>query len=41
MTRILDKFRLYIAHLENIAIDTSYRPKECNQIKGDLNKWEN
>ena len=41
MTRILDKFGLYITHLENVAIDTSYRAKERNRIKGYLNKWKN
>ena len=41
MTRILDKFGLYITHLENVATDTSYRAKERNQIKGYLNKWKN
>ena len=41
MTRTLDKFGLYITHLENVAIDTSYRAKERNRIKGYLNKWKN
>ena len=41
MTRILDKFGLYITHLENVATDTSYRAKERNRIKGYyLNKWK-
>ena len=37
MTQILDKFGLYITHLENVATDTSYRAEECNRIKGYLN----
>ena len=41
MTQILDKFGLYITHLENVATDTSYKAKEHNQIKGYLNKWKN
>ena len=41
MIQILDKFGLYITHLENVATDTSYRAKERNQIKGYLNKWKN
>ena len=41
MTQILDKFGLYVTHLENVATDTSYRAKECNRIKGYLNKWKN
>ena len=41
ITQILDKFSLYITHLENVATDTSYRAKEHNQIKGYLNKWKN
>ena len=41
MTRILDKFGLCITHLENVATDRSYRAKECNRIKGYLNKWKN
>ena len=36
-----DKFGLYITHLENVATDTSYRTKECYQIKDYLNKWKN
>ena len=40
MTQILDKFGLYITHRENVATDTSYRAKECNRIKGYLNKWK-
>ena len=38
MTQILDKFGLYITHLENVATDTSYRAEECNRIKGYLNE---
>ena len=41
MTRILDKFGLCITNLENVATDRSYRAKECNRIKGYLNKWKN
>ena len=41
MTRILDKFGLYITHQENVATDTSYRAIERNRIKGYLNKWKN
>ena len=41
MTQILDKFGLYITHLENVAPDKSYRAKECNRVKGYLNKWKN
>ena len=41
MTGILDRFGLYIPHLENVATDTSYRAKEYNRIKGCLNKWKN
>ena len=33
MTRILDKFGLYITHLENVATDTSYRAKEPIESK--------
>ena len=40
MIRILDKFGLYITHLENVATDTSYRGKEHNRIQGYLNKWK-
>ena len=41
MTQILDKFGLYITHLENVDTDTSYRAKERNRIKGYLKKWKN
>ena len=41
MTRILDKFGLYITHLGNVATDTSYRAKERDRIEGYLNKWKN
>ena len=40
MTRVFDKFGLYITHLENAATDTSYRAKERNRIKGYLNRWK-
>ena len=36
MTQILDKFGLYITHLENVDTDTNYRAKERNRIKGYL-----
>ena len=41
MTQILGKFGFYITHLENVATDTSYQAKGCNQIKGYLNKQKN
>ena len=41
MTQVLDKFGLYITHLENAATGPCYRAKECNRIKGYLNKCKN
>ena len=40
MSRIIDKFGLYISHLENVASDTSYRATERARIKGFLKNWK-
>ena len=36
---IVDKYGIYIAHLENLAEDKSYPNKERQKFKGWLQKW--
>ena len=36
---IIDKYGIYISHLENLAEDKTYKPKERQTLKGWLTKW--
>ena len=36
----LDKWGIYIQHLEGFAEDKSYKPKDCEKMKGYLRKWK-
>ena len=40
MKTCLDKWRIYIQHLESLAEDKSYKPKDCKKMKGYLRKWK-
>ena len=39
MEMIVDKYGIYISHLENLAEDKTYKPKERQTFKGWLTKW--
>ena len=38
MEMIIDKYGIYISHLENLAEDKTYKPKERQTFKGWLTK---
>ena len=40
MKMCLDKWGIYIQHLESLAEDKLYKPKDCKKMKGYLKKWK-
>ena len=40
MKRIVDKYGVYVQHLEHVLSDTSYRAKERARIQGYLKNWK-
>ena len=40
MKTCLDKWGIYIQHLESLAEDKSYKPKDRKKMKGYLRKWK-
>ena len=40
INRILDKYGLYLTHLENVATDKSYSKEQNSKLKGYLKEWK-